>query len=90
MPKRNCGMTQEAALLIVEILNVEDALHLRGDRSGVLLAAALAAYRRRLEREGGFVRLQPDHALDWLKHIEIQQGSGWLKLIDTKVKTKKK
>ncbi|MGH7970551.1 MAG: hypothetical protein ACREIC_17635 [Limisphaerales bacterium] len=70
-------------------MNVEDALHLRADREGVLLAAALATYRRRLERKGGFVRLQRDLSLDWLKHIQVQRGNGWLKLIDTRI-TKKK
>lgn len=82
-------MTPETANLIVEILNVEDALNLRADRNGALLAAALATYRHRLEKEGGFVRLQPDPALEWLKHIEIQQGKGWLKLIDTRVAKKR-
>ena len=77
------------AELIVDIQNVEDALHLRADHKGVLLAAALAVYRRRLEKEGGFVRLRPDPALEWIKYIEIQQGNGWLKLIDTRVAPKK-
>jgi hypothetical protein len=81
-------MTPETAQLIVDILNVEDVLHLRADREGVLLAAALASYRRRLERQGGFVRLQPDQALECLKFIQVQRGNGWLKLIDTRVKKK--
>jgi hypothetical protein len=87
---RERGMTQEEAELLIDLQNVEMALHRRGDRASVLLAAALAATRHRLEREGGFVRLQPDPALDWLKHIQIQQGNGWLKLIDTRVAKKRK
>jgi len=83
-------MTQEAAQLIVDILNVEDALHLRADREGVLLAAALAAYRGRLEDQGGFVRLRPDATLGWLNFIKVQRGKGWLKLIDTRVQRKTK
>ena len=87
---RDREMTPETANLIVEMLNIEDALSLRPDPKGVLLAAALATYRHLLEREGGFVRVQRDSALEWLKHIEIQQGNGWLKLIDTRVKSKRK
>jgi hypothetical protein len=85
-PERVNGMTPETAQLIVDILSIEDALNLREDREGVLLAAALAEYRGRLEKKGGFVRLQPDQALEWLKHIKVQKGNGWLKLIDTRVK----
>lgn len=82
-------MTPETATLICDILNIEDALSLRPDRKGALLAAALAVYRHHLEREGGFVRVQRDPALDWLKYIKIQQGNGWLKLIDTRVAKKR-
>jgi hypothetical protein len=86
-PKR--GMTQEEAQLLIDLLNVETALHGRGDRTSVLLAAALAHYRLRLEKQGGFVRLRPDATLACLKYIRIQQGPGWLKLIDTRVRTQK-
>ncbi|HZR20045.1 MAG TPA: hypothetical protein VFE51_22365 [Verrucomicrobiae bacterium] len=81
-------MTPDTAQLIVDILNVENA-RLRAGRDGMLLAAGLAVYRRHLEQEAGFMRVQPDHALDWLKLIEIQRGNGWLKLIDTRVKNQK-
>jgi hypothetical protein len=90
LPTPERGMTQTEAELLIDLQNVETALHRQGDRASVLLAAALATHRQRLEREGGFVRLQPDPALDWLKHIHIQQANGWLKLIDTRVAKKRK
>ncbi len=85
MAKPKHEMTQEEAQLLIDLLSVETALRGRSDRTGVLLAAALARYRRRLEKRGGFVRLRPDPALACLKYIRIQQGPGWLKLIDTRV-----
>lgn len=83
-------MTQNEAQFLIDLQNVETALNSCGDQASALLAAALAAYRRRLEKKGGFVRLQPDPALDWLKYIQIEQGDNWLKLTDTRVKQKKK
>ncbi len=90
MPERERGMTQATAELLASLQSVEAALHGRGDRSSVLLAAAIARYRRGLEDKGGFVRMRPDAALRCLKYIEIRQGKGWLKLIDTRVVKKKK
>src|SRR5579859_5754643 len=87
--QRKREMTPETAQLIVDILNVEHALQFHAGRDGMLLAAGLAAYRRHLEQEGGFIRVQPDHAPDWLKYIEIQRGNGWLKLTDIRVKNQK-
>ena len=76
-PTPERGMTQAEAELVVDLQNVEMALHRCGDRASVLLAGALAVYRRRLERKGGFVRLQPDPALDWLLDIAcVLTGSG--------------
>lgn len=81
-------MTQEEAQLIIDLLNVETALRGRGDRTSLLLAAALADYRSRLEKRSGFVRVQPDHTLESLKFIQVQRGNGWLKATDTRLKRK--
>ncbi len=89
MAKRKHEMTQEAAQLIIDMISVENGLHLRADPKGVLLAAALAGYRRHLEHLEGFLRVRPDPALACLKYITIEQGLGWLKLIDTRVQKKK-
>lgn len=85
MPTPKRGMTQGQARFIIDLLNVETALDGCGDRASVQLAAALARYRRRLEKQVEFMWLRPDKALACLKHIPIQQGPGWLKLIDTRV-----
>jgi hypothetical protein len=79
-------MMQEAAQLVVDMLNVEAALRRRGDHDSIMLAASLAAYRRRLEKKSNFVRIRPEPEMSCLKHIVIEQGKGWLKLIDTRGK----
>jgi hypothetical protein len=84
--RRKPGMTQETAQLLIDMHNVEAALDGRGDHDSVLLAAALAAYRCRLEERGQFVRIRPEAEVNWLKYIVIEQGNGWLKLTDTRVK----
>ena len=83
------GMTPAAAELIIDMINVEDLLSLRGDGEGILLAAALADYRRRLEKQEGFVRPRPDPTLGCLTFIKIQKGNGWVKLIDTRVEPRR-
>jgi len=85
MPKHDQGMTLETAQLLADLRNVEAGLHNRGDRTSLLLEAALAAYRLRLEDHSGFVRLGPAPPISRLKFIRIRQGHGWLKLIDTRV-----
>jgi len=80
-------MTPAEVELIVDMINVEDLLLLRGNPEELLLAAALGDYRRRLERKCGFVRLAPDCSDESLKQIEIRRGKGWLKLSDMRVNT---
>lgn len=77
-------MTYAASLLILDMLNVEAALQVLGDREGLLLAAGLREFRRGLEAEGGLVRRLPEPEPACLKPIRIERGNGWLKLVDTR------